>query len=61
MRERMETVEAKPEHILDDGFGNRWIKCHDHCGLQIVRPGKVQCDNDECSLRRAPSTSSSKR
>jgi len=32
--------------ILDDGFGNAWVKCQefgDECGLQIVRPGKTQC------------------
>lgn len=30
---------------LDDGFGNVWEKCdRDDCGLQIVRPGKAQCD-----------------
>jgi hypothetical protein len=35
---------------LDDGFGNVWEKCdRDDCGLQIVRPGKAQCDtcNDD--------------
>lgn len=31
--------------ILDDGFGNTWTTCEmDDCGLEIVRPGKVQCE-----------------
>ena len=50
-KERMETVEVPPDMILDDGFGNRWVKCHQHCGLEIVRPGKVQCEEANCSLR----------
>ncbi len=30
--------------LLDDGFGNQWKKCErSDCGLEIVRPGKVQC------------------
>jgi len=29
--------------ILDDGFGNQWVKCGRDCEMQIVRPGKVQC------------------
>jgi hypothetical protein len=31
---------------IDDGFGNRWMKCCHQCGLnamEIVRPGKAQC------------------
>jgi hypothetical protein len=34
------------DDIIDDGFGNRWQKCllKAECSLQIVRPGKVQCD-----------------
>lgn len=29
---------------LDDGFGNVWQKCGPECELEIVRPGKVQCN-----------------
>lgn len=32
--------------VLDDGFGNVWAKCKPACRMQIVRPGKVQCDCD---------------
>jgi hypothetical protein len=33
------------DRILDDGFGNVWETCeHEDCGLEIVRPGKVQCN-----------------
>lgn len=29
---------------IQDGFGASWPKClRENCGLQIVRPGKVQC------------------
>jgi hypothetical protein len=29
---------------IADGFGNTWKKCErENCGLEIVRPGKVQC------------------
>jgi len=29
---------------LADGFGNEWRKCwRPWCGLEVVRPGKVQC------------------
>ena len=31
---------------IEDGFGNCWAKCKEDCGLEIVRPGKVQCDCD---------------
>lgn len=32
--------------VLDDGFGNTWALCSAECKLEIVRPGKVQCDCD---------------
>ena len=52
MKEHMETVELRPDQILDDGFGNRWAKCLGRvCGLEIVRPGKVQCDLADCGRR----------
>jgi hypothetical protein len=37
---------------VEDGFGSSW-RCHNEervsrpCGLQVVRPGKVQCWCDE--------------
>lgn len=32
------------ERTIDDGFGNEWDLCkRENCGLQVVRPGKVQC------------------
>lgn len=35
---------------IDDGFGSWWKLCEkEDCGLQVVRPGKVQC-NCEYSL-----------
>ena len=44
------TPDASPKYIHDD-FGSTWVKCaSDKCSLHIVRPGKVQCDEDvpEC-------------
>jgi len=34
------------DSLLDDGFGNVWHKCepYDQCAMEIVRPGKVQCE-----------------
>lgn len=33
--------------VIEDGFGNGWNKClRRDCSLQIVRPGKVQCDGE---------------
>lgn len=34
------------DHQLADGFGNCWVKCDlkSKCELEIVRPGKVQCN-----------------
>jgi len=35
---------------LDDGFGSTWRRCDRvNCGLQVVRPGKVQCWCDDGS------------
>ena len=29
---------------VEDGFGGEWIMCERaDCGLEVVRPGKVQC------------------
>ncbi len=39
--------------ILDDGFGNRWQKCGPDCRMQIVRPGKVQCDCEQPETKEA--------
>ena len=44
---------GKPKNvqILDDGFGNQWEKCGPTCKLEIVRPGKVQCDAVHCPFQ----------
>lgn len=47
--------EAKGQRIISDDYGNDWSKCdREDCSLQIVRPGKVQC-NGECEQEPAPS------
>ena len=39
---------------IDDGFGNSWGLCErPDCGLEVVRPGKVQC---WCDGKSRPST-----
>jgi hypothetical protein len=47
----MDCTSPSPEPVrremLDDGFGNQWELCGEHCRMQIVRPGKVQCDCTE--------------
>jgi hypothetical protein len=36
--------------IVEDGFGGEWSLCDRiNCGLEVVRPGKVQCWCDETS------------
>lgn len=30
--------------VLDDGFGDLTVKCNPRCRMEIVRPGKTQCD-----------------
>lgn len=32
-----------------DGFGSEWIRCGPNCDLQVVRPGKVQCNETDPS------------
>ena len=34
---------------IEDGFGSCWARCKEDCGLVVVRPGKVQCD--ECDSK----------
>jgi hypothetical protein len=44
-----ELVARNKAATLDDGFGNMWLKCdRGDCGLHIVRPGKVQCEHEQC-------------
>ena len=29
---------------VEDGFGSEWLRCGEACDLQVVRPGKAQCN-----------------
>ena len=29
---------------VEDGFGSAWVRCGPACRLEVVRPGKAQCD-----------------
>lgn len=51
MNAPLKTDESDESDFLDDGFGNRWEKCGPDCCLEIVRPGKVQCEADHCPHR----------
>lgn len=31
---------------IEDGFGSSWAMCGSDCSLEVVRPGKVQCQGD---------------
>jgi len=40
-----ENIFRNKKREISDGFGSSWLKCHrEDCGLEIVRPGKVQCN-----------------
>lgn len=43
------TVDYDGRGEIDDGFGTQWFKCGPDCGMEIVRPGKVQCDKPGCN------------
>lgn len=40
------TTDAEEAHVseIEDGFGSSWATCGPGCDLQVVRPGKVQCN-----------------
>jgi hypothetical protein len=39
--------ESAVAEVITDGFGSEWEKClRRDCDLQVVRPGKVQCNGD---------------
>jgi hypothetical protein len=46
--ENYDTIFPEKVEVLDDGFGNVYQKCGKRCWLEIVRPGKVQCDKPNC-------------
>ena len=31
---------------VSDGFGSVWLLCKPDCGIEVVRPGKAQCECD---------------
>ena len=50
-------IAACEPKIVDDGFGNTYQKCdRPNCSLEVVRPGKVQCDCDTEGLTYCAST-----
>jgi len=38
---------------IEDGFGSEWVRCDTRCGLEVVRPGRVQCWCDGCEMPAA--------
>lgn len=41
---------------IEDGFGGYWSTCGQGCDLQVVRPGKVQCNQQSASCPDARPT-----
>lgn len=41
-------MENKAAETIRDGFGNTWTTCGPGCQLEIVRPGKTQCNRPDC-------------
>lgn len=39
-------VYEPPYGTVEDGFGSVWQRCKEDCRLEVVRPGKVQCECD---------------
>ena len=39
---------------IEDGFGGYWTTCGPGCDLQVVRPGKVQCNRTSSTCPDAP-------
>jgi hypothetical protein len=47
--QQWEPLAFKPARSVDDGFGNVYPKCgRENCALELVRPGKVQCEHPGC-------------
>ena len=43
------------EGLVADGYGNEWPKCsRPYCALEVVRPGKVQCDCEHAGNEEFP-------
>lgn len=44
--------------FVEDGFGSAWPRCSPDCTLEVVRPGKVQCQcewpEEEANLAPTP-------
>jgi hypothetical protein len=41
-----DTTEPHEAGEISDGFGSVWLLCKPDCGIQVVRPGKAQCECD---------------
>lgn len=47
--------DAEGRLVVFDGFGSEWLCCADPgCDLQVVRPGKVQCNGAYRNLTACP-------
>lgn len=52
MSAKIRTKESGPFGVVEDGFGSAWRKCAPDCCIEVVRPGKVQCDPSRCVVVR---------
>lgn len=48
--------EKQPVDEIEDGFGGYWTTCGSGCDLQVVRPGKVQCNRTTATCPDAEET-----
>lgn len=44
----IDAVHKRQPKYLDDGCGNLWELCGPECGMEILRPGFVQCTKPDC-------------
>ena len=50
----VKVADPSPFGEIEDDFGSTWALCRPDCGLQVVRPGKVQCDHEGTSTDCGP-------
>ena len=44
------------QRLVDDGFGNVWECCTPGCNMEIVRPGKIQCEKCDHNSKKCDCT-----
>lgn len=47
-------AEGVDHGAVEDGMGSEWPRCKADCGIEVVRPGKAQCDCTEPTVEDDP-------